>query len=72
METGFSAGFGRVNHQGTLDKLCFVGIGISVLSIWTQFLSNLCQQVIVDCGRINLVYFCLECSRRCFGSVIVL
>ena len=32
--------FDRVNHQGILYKLCSVGIGGSVLSILTQFLSN--------------------------------
>ena len=33
----FSAGIDRFNHQGILYKL---GIGVSVLSILTQFLSN--------------------------------
>ena len=36
----FSAAFDRVNHLGLLYKLCSVGIGGSVLSILTQFLSN--------------------------------
>ena len=36
----FSAAFDRVNHLGILYKLCSVGIGGSVLSILTQFLSN--------------------------------
>ena len=36
----FSAAFERVNHQGILYRLCSVGIGGSVLSILTQFLSN--------------------------------
>ena len=36
----FSAAFHRVNHQGILYKLCSVGIGGSVLSILTQFLSD--------------------------------
>ena len=38
VQIDFSAGFDRVNHQGILYKLCFVGIGGSVLSILTQFL----------------------------------
>ena len=36
----FSAAFHRVNHLGMLYKLCSVGIGGSVLSILTLFLSN--------------------------------
>ena len=51
----FSAAFDRVNHQGTLYKLCSVGIGGSVLSILTQFLSNLSQHVTVDGCRSKLV-----------------
>ena len=40
--------FDRVNHQGILYRLCFVGIGGSLLSILTQFLLNRSQHVIVD------------------------
>ena len=40
VQIGFSAAFDRVNHQGILCKLCSVGIGGSVLSILTQFLSD--------------------------------
>ena len=40
VQTDFSAAFDRVNHQGILYKLCSVGIGGSVLSILTQFLST--------------------------------
>ena len=36
----FSAAFDRVNHLRILCKLCSVGIGGSVLSILTLFLSN--------------------------------
>ena len=36
----FGAAFDRVNHLGILYKLCSVGIGGSVLSIMTEFLSN--------------------------------
>ena len=48
MQIDFSAAFGRVNHQGILYNLSFVGIGGSVLSIFTQFLSNRLQHVMVD------------------------
>ena len=54
----FSAAFDRVNHLGILYKLCSVGIGGSVLSILTEFLSNRSQQVMVDgCGSklVNVV-----------------
>ena len=48
MQIGFSPAFDRVNHLGILYKLCSVGIGGSVLSILTQFLSNQSQRVMVD------------------------
>ena len=48
VQIDFSAAFDRVNHLGLLYKLCSVGIGGSVLSIFTQFLSNRSQHVIVD------------------------
>ena len=40
VQINFSAAFDRVNHQGILYKLSSVGIGGSVLSVLTQFLSN--------------------------------
>ena len=54
-QNDFSAVFDRVNHQGILYKLCFVGIGSSVLSILTQFLSDRSQHVMVDSCRSKLV-----------------
>ena len=48
MQIDFSEAFDSVNHLGILYKLCSVGIGGSVLSLLTQFLSNLSQQAIVD------------------------
>ena len=51
----FSAAFDTVNHHGILYKLCSVGIGGSVLSILTQFLSNRSQHVMVDGCRSKLV-----------------
>ena len=45
----------RLNHQGIPYKLCSEGIGGSVLSILTQFLSNLSQHVLVDGRRSKLV-----------------
>ena len=45
MQINFSAVFDRVNHQGILYNICSVGIGGSVLSILTQFLSNRSQHV---------------------------
>ena len=58
LQIDFSAAFHRVNHQGIQYKLCSVGIGGSVLSVLTQFLSNRSQQVMVDCcrsKRVNIV-----------------
>ena len=55
VQIDFSAAFDKVNHLDILYKLCSVGIGGSVLSISTQFLSNRSQQVIVDGCRSKLV-----------------
>ena len=55
MQIDFSAAFDRVNHHGILYKLCAVGIGGSVLSILTQFLSDRSQHVMVDGSRSKLV-----------------
>ena len=55
MQIDFSAAFDRVNHLGILYKLCSVGIGGSVLSILTEFLSNRSQQVMVDGCQSKLV-----------------
>ena len=55
VQIDFSAAFDRVNHLGILYKLYSVGIGGSVLSILTKFLSNRSQQVMVDGCRSKLV-----------------
>ena len=54
MQIDFSAAFDRVNHQGILYKLSSVGIGVSVLSVLTQFLSNRSQYVLVEGCRSKL------------------
>ena len=54
VQIDFSAAFDKVNHLGILYKLCSVGIGGSVLSILTQFLSNRSQHVMVDGRRSKL------------------
>ena len=48
LQIDFSAAFDRANHQGILFELCSVGVGGSVLSVLTQFLSNGSQCVVVD------------------------
>ena len=63
----FSAAFDRVNHQGILCKLNSVGIGGSVLSVLTQFLSNKSQYVLVDECRSKLVTVVSEVPQ---GSVL--
>ena len=55
LQIDFSAAFDTVNDLGILYKLCSVGIGGSVLSILTQFLSNRSQLVMVDGCRSKLV-----------------
>ena len=55
VQIDFSAVFGNVNHLGILYKLWSVGVGGSVLSVLTQFLSNRSQHVMVDGCRSNLV-----------------
>ena len=55
VQTDFSADFDRVNHQRILYKLYSVGIGGSVLSVLTKFLSNRSQYVLVDGCRSKLV-----------------
>ena len=45
VQIDFSAAFDRVKHHGICYKLCSVGIGGSVLSVLTQFLSNRSQYV---------------------------
>ena len=55
VQIDFSAAIDSVDHLGILYKLCSVGIGGSVLSILTKFLSNRSQQVMVDGCRSKLV-----------------
>ena len=64
----FSAAFDRVNHQGILFKLCSVGVGGSVLSVLTQFLSNQSQYVVVDGCRSKLVNIVSGCLRVVFWA----
>ena len=55
MQIDFSAPFDLVNHQAILYKLSSVGIGGSVLSVLTQFLSNRSQYVLVNGCRSKLI-----------------
>ena len=73
VQIDFRAAFDRVNHLGILYKLCFVGIGGSVLSIMTQFVSNRSQHVMVDGCRsklVNIVSGVLRefLARYCFSD----
>ena len=61
----FSEAFDRVNHLGILYKLCSVGIGGSVLSILTQFLSHRSQQVMVKGCRSKLVNVASGVQQGC-------
>ena len=79
VQIDFRAACDRVNHLGILYMLCSAGIGGSVLSILTQFLSNRSQQVMVDGCRSKLVNvvsgvpqgsvwvrYCSSCTRQTF------
>ena len=73
MPIDFSAAFDRVNLLGILYKPYSVGIGGSVLSILTQFLSNRSQHVMVDGCRskqVNVVSGVLQGSV--FGTLLIL
>ena len=48
VQIDFSAAFDRVNHQGTLYKLCSVGILGTVLAMLTPFLFPHPQCIMVD------------------------
>ena len=68
VQMDFSAALDRVNHLGILYKLCSVGIGGSVLSILTQFLSNRSQQVMVDGCRRKLINVVSGVRRAVFHA----
>ena len=73
VQIDFSAAFAWVNLQGILYKLCSVGIGGSVLSILTQFLSNRSQHIMVDgcmSKLVNVVSGVPLCSV--FGPLLLL
>ena len=70
VQIDFSAAFDRVNHQGILHKLCSVGIGGSVLSILTPFLSDRSQHVIVDGCRSKLVNVLSGVLRSVLGPIL--
>ena len=55
VQINFSTAFDSVNHQGVLYKICSLSIGGSGLSIFTQFLLNRSQYVMVDGCRNKLV-----------------
>ena len=55
VQIDFSAAFDGVNHRRILFKLGSVDIGVSVLSLLTQFLSNRSQHVLVDGCRSKMV-----------------
>ena len=57
----------RINHHGNLFKLCSVGVGGSVLSVLTQFLSTRSQYIVVDDCLSKLVNMV---SRVPQGSVL--
>ena len=71
VQIDFNAAFDTVNHQGILNKLCSLSIGGSVLSIFTQFLSNWSQHIMVDSCQspknINVLIFFLSIKLIAHG-----
>ena len=67
VQIDFSTTFDRVNHLGILYKLCSVGIGGSVLSKLTQFLSNRSQRWMVV--EVNWLTLYQECRREVFWAL---
>jgi len=55
VQIDFSAAFDTVNHLGIIHKLRSIGVGGSVLSVISQFLSSRTQYVLVDGVRSHLV-----------------
>ena len=68
VQIDFSAAFDRVNHQGIRYRLSSVGIGGSVSSVLTQFLSNRSQFVLVDGCRNKLVNLVSGVPRAVFWA----
>ena len=48
VQLDFTAAFDRVSHSGLLFKLKSIGVGGSVLAIYTEFLYDYRQRVVVD------------------------
>ena len=72
VQIDFSAAFDRVfSIQGILCRLSSVGIGGSVLSVRTQFLSNRLQFVLLDGCRSKLVIVVRSAAGQCSGPVVV-
>ena len=70
VQIDFSAAIDMVNHQGILYRLS-VGIGGSVLSLLTQFLSNRTHHVMVNGCRSKLLDVVSGLPQQCFGPIIV-
>ena len=68
MQIDFSAAFDRVNHLSILYKLCSVGIGGSVLSILTQFLSTDHSKLFLMVVEVNWLTLYQECRRAVFWA----
>ena len=73
VQIDFSAAFDRVNRRGILYKLGFVGIGVCVLSLLTQFLSNRSNHFLMDGWQSKLVtVVAVILQRRILVSLLFL
>ena len=71
VQIDYSADFDNVNHHGILYKLCSLGIGGSVLSILTQFLSNLSSTFWLMVVAVNWLTLYQESRMAVFWAVII-
>ena len=68
----YSAAFNRVNHQRILFTHCCVGVGGSVLSVLTHFLSNLSHHIMEDGCRSIPVDVVSEVPQRSVLCLLLL
>ena len=72
VQLDFSAAFDRASHSGLLFELKSVGVGGSVLSICTVFLSDRRQRVVVDDAASDPSNFSCATGKRNGSSSVIL
>ena len=69
VQIDFGAAVHMVNHQRILFNLCSVGVGGSVLSVQTQFLSNWHSMLWWMVVGANKFTWCQQCLREVFPEL---